>query len=354
MGEMRTQAGLVRSFVFLSIAAMVLVQAGQAQNVKLPKPDAQGWIKIFRGDNTSDFYAYTAGGFTPPSQARQAFPGGPFQIQGGDTIRTTGAPNGQLIFRQNFSHYRMQVEFRWPGSLGNTGIMTKIQENDSGQGGGLPRAIECQGDPGQGMGQIWALGSMGGQTGGSWITVRARMVSHPFGGGQAAQADSSAPEIDFGGASGSANLIIGYPGWQKPRPAALTNGGWVLFEVESHGKDTTRHFIDGQKVMQYRNPRMAPRNNANQIIKHLTEGMLSVQSEGTPVWYRNWRIMLLPEDPLYASLYPTTLIKKAPEAERSKTSYRLGFDGSTLSILSEGRPASTLTGRRLEPKLLSD
>lgn len=326
---------------------MGMARAQTTATVNLPKPDAQGWIKIFRGDNLSDFSLY-AGNGSPAQEVSKAAFGTIFLVQAGDTLRTTGSPNAQLIFKQNFSHYIMEVDLRWPNGLGNTGVMTKVQWNDAGQGGALPRGIECQGDPGQGIGQIWALGSIDGQAGGTWISVHAKMANHPFGGGQtAAQADSTQPEIDFGGVGApSNNLIIGFPGWQKPHPAALDSKGWITIRVESHGKDTSRHFVDGVKVMEYRNPRIAPKNNANQVVKYLTEGMLSVQSEGTPIWYRNWRIKLLPEDPLYPSLYATRLetpnvVRKAPGR------YRLGFDGTALSILTQGGPASTLTGRSL-------
>ncbi len=340
-----------RRVKWLALASVLSAGVAQAQ-VQLPPPDSAGWIKIFRGDNVSDFYAYTAGGTTPPSQARQAFPGGPFQAPGGDTIKTTGSPFGQLIFRQNFSHFRMSVQFRWPaGRLSNTGVMNKIQEDDPGQGGGLPRAIECQGDPNQGIGQIWALGSHNGQQGGTWITVRARMVQHPQqGSAQAAQADSTAPEIEYGGAGAWKNLIIGYPGWRQPRPAALDNGGWVTIEVESHGKDTTRHFVDGVKTMEYRNPRIAPLNNSQDVIKYLVEGMLSVQSEGTEVWYRNWKIKLFPEDPLYEELYPVWIRNRAlaPKDQVGRTG--LSLQGGVLRLLSEGRPLS-LDGRRAPERI---
>jgi hypothetical protein len=336
-------------WVFSVLLFCASVQSGWAQNptVTLPKPDTNGWIKIFRGGNTSDFAIYTGNG--APSQNPQAF-GSPFFVQGGDTIRTSGSPNAQLIFKQNFSHYIMEVQLRWPNNLGNTGVMTKIQYGDAGQGGGLPRAIECQGDPGQGIGQIWALGSIDGQSGGTWITVRAKMITHPFGGSSpAAQADSTQAEIDYGGVGApSNNLIVGYPGWQKPRPAALNNAGWVTIRVESHGKDTTRHFVDDQKVMEYRNPRIAPRNNANSVIKYLTEGMVSVQSEGTQVWYRNWRIKLLPQDPLYASLYETTSLPVLRAIRKSPERHRLGFNGSVMTLLLEGETAANLMGRRLK------
>jgi hypothetical protein len=323
-----------------SFLVVALACAGFAQTtptVNLPEPDAEGWIKIYRGDNQSDFSIYTGNG-SPAQEGNKAF-GDPFFAQGGDTIRTDGSPFGQLIFKQNFSHYIMEVQLRWPNGLGNCGIMTKIQWNTQGQGGGLPQSIECQGDPNQGMGQIWSLGPSAGRP---WITFRG--ATHSRG----AQVDSTKPEMDFG--NSGANCIVGYPGWQQPRPAALNNGGWVTLRVEVNGRDTSRHFVDGQKVMEYWNPRLAPSNNPDAVSKYLVEGMVSIQSEGPTVWYRNWRIKLLPKDPLYDSLYPTPtgLLSSRPSPRKAPGAYRLGFDGRTLTLLSEGRPAFSLEGRRLQ------
>jgi hypothetical protein len=104
----------------LAAAAGVLAQT--TPTVKLPRPDSAGWIRIWRGDNQSDFSLYTGSG-TPASEASKPAFGGPFYAQGKDTLRTTGSPNGQLIFKQNFSHYVMEVQLRWPGALCNTGTM---------------------------------------------------------------------------------------------------------------------------------------------------------------------------------------------------------------------------------------
>jgi 3-keto-disaccharide hydrolase len=323
-------------------AVLIGLAAGTARTqslptVNLPKPDSAGWIRIWRGDNQGDFSIYTGNG-TPASEASKTPFGSTFTAQGKDTIRTTGSPGGQLIFKQVFSHYIMEVQLRWPGNVFNTGTMEKVQWNDVGQGGGLPTCIECQGDPNQGMGQVWCLGPTSARP---WITFKGKTDSH------GAIADSSQKAMDFGG-SGGQNCIVGFPGWQKPYPATVNAHGWVTIRTEVHGKDTTRHFVDGQKVMEYWNPRIAKSNDANSLVKSLTEGMVTVQSEGGEVWYRGWRIKLLPEDPLYAGLYtPTTLgasrpVRKGPEP------YRLGFNGATLTILSEGRPALDLAGRRIQ------
>lgn len=317
--------------------ALGMARAQSIPTVKLPKPDSAGWIKIWRGDNQADFSVYTGNGSPAQEASKNPF-NGPFYVQGGDTIRTTGSPNGQLIFKQVFSHYMLEVQLRWPGSVFNTGTMEKIQWNDNGQGGGLPTCVECQGDPNQGIGQVWCLGASGKRP---WITFKGKTDSH------GAIVDSTQPVMSFGG-SGGQNCIVGFPGWQKPYPSAVNAHGWVTIRTEVHGKDTTRHFVDGQKVMEYWNPRIATTTDANAVSKTLTEGMVSVQSEGGEVWYRGWRIKLLPEDPLYKDLYtPTTLaaprlVRKGPER------YTLGFNGATLTILSEGRPVLDLSGRRIE------
>lgn len=324
-----------RALFFLFAGAFVAMsQAQTTPTVNLPKPDADGWIKIFRGDNLADFSIYTGNG-SPAQEGSKGF-GDPFFVQSGDTIRTDGSPAGQLIFKQNFSHFIMSAELRWPNGLGNCGLMTKIQWNDQGQGGGLPRCIECQGDPNQGMGQIWSLGPNGGRP---WITFKGKTDSH------GAIVDSLSPVMDFGG-SGGQNCIVGYPGWQQPRPAALNNSGWVTIMAENHGKDTSRHFVDGKKVMEYWNPRIATTTNPNAVSRTLTEGMVSIQSEGTTVWYRNWKIKLLPDDPLYKSLYPTTTFAPVVSSRKGPKPNSLGFNGATLTILSEGQPVSTLNGKR--------
>jgi len=310
--------------------------------VTLPKPDSDGWIQIFRGNNQSDFGVYTDSDV--PSKSSQPFCA-PFYIQSGDTLRTSGNPYAQLIFKQNFSHYIAEVQLRWPGALCNTGMLTKIQWNDPGQSSALPTSIECQGDPNQGIGQVWALGPGNARP---WITFRGKSDQN------GAKVDSTKSEMDFGG-SGGQNCIVGFPGWAQPRPAALDNKGWVTMRVESHGKDTARHFVDGVKVMEYHSPRIAQSNDANSLVKYLTEGMLSVQSEGGEVWYRNWRIKLLPEDPLYASLYSSVNVHTIQPVQHKSETTTFGFNGTILSILSQGHNLSDVLGKELhvaQPKIL--
>jgi len=329
---MKTLSRYIR-FLVLSGFCTGALHAQTLPTVNLPTPDSAGWIKIYRGNNLADFSIYTGNG-TPASEGTRAF-GDPFYPQGGDTIRTDGIPNGQLIFKQVFSHYMMEVQLRWPGNVFNTGTMQKIQWFDNGQGGGLPTCVECQGDPNQGLGQVWSLGANGARP---WITFEGKLDA-----AHGAQVDSTQPVMNFGGAGGQ-NCIVGFQGWQRPYPATVAAHSWVTIRTEVHGRDTTRHFVDGQKVMEYWNPRIATTTNANAVIKTLTEGMLSVQSEGGEVWYRGWRIKLLPQDPLYASLYGTWIQDRNI---RPKAAHRplLSLEGNVLRIFSDRH--YTLTGKSL-------
>jgi hypothetical protein len=66
------------------------------------------------------------------------------------------------------------------------------------------------------------------------------------------------------------------------------------------------------------------------------------------VWYRNWRIKLLPEDPLYKDLYEPVTFAPSRSVRSAGARYTFGFNGATLTILSEGQPALDLMGRRME------
>lgn len=358
----------VRALAPLAFSAAA-ASAALAPGVNLPPPDSEGWIKLFRGvQDTGNFYRFVSSTRSVPAQNKQPLVGGPFSIVGMDTIRSSGSPQGHFIFKQALSHYRVSFRMRWPGNVGNAGLLMKVQENDTAQSQGFPRSVECQGDPQQGIGQIWALGSIreGGsmQNGGTWVTFRGRMITHPssWAAGscpnispvQAAIFDSTQPEIHWGGGGDPCrNLIVGAYGFQQPRPPQLrnqagtgwgSNTGWVTVEVETHGHDTTKHYVDGQLVMVYHSPRIAPRTKQDSVIKYLTSGQMAWQSEGSNVYYHDIKVKLFPEDPLYATLYPSSLRGPAPAARRAARARVVFERGFPVAMTSEGRLRS-LDGR---------
>jgi len=80
--------------------------------------------------------------------------------------------------------------------------------------------------------------------------------------------------------------------------ATYPGDDWVTVEVEVHGSQAIRHFLDGQEVLFYQQPQLDDRDpNAQRLIPAsgsllLDHGTLSLQSESHPVEFR--RVELLP------------------------------------------------------------
>ncbi len=273
------------AFAFL----FVLEGFSQQSVVDLPAPDSEGWISLWRGDNPEDFYTFYSGN-GPLKDHAQNFPDNTFRFEG-DVIKVTGSPTGHLIHKQSFSHYRISYQMRFPGNLGNCGMLLHIQEDDPAMWGQFPRSLESQGDPNQGLGQLWCIGDV-------WVSVR--VVNN-----NTIRWDPNGELITYGARTTNNRVIEGKDGWAQPKPPQLQTGEWITQEAEVHGNDSIMHYVEGDLVIKYYEPRVAPANAPDNVQKYLEAGQLAWQSEGTAVEYQNIKIKLLPEDPLYSSLYNT-------------------------------------------------
>ncbi len=311
---MKSDGGAIRALLSaLALAAIVAVSArGQGAVVNLPKPDADGWIKLFRGNNASDFFTYYGSG-----SPNNTFPDKTFSFKD-DTIIVTGTPTGHIIFKQSFSHYRVRYEQMQPEKIGNCGMLVHVQLNDPALWGSFPRSIECQGDPKQGIGQIWCISNV-------WVTVHATSSGTP-------RYNPTAPLITYGAKDDGSRQILGIK-----EPEQKLNE-WVLVEAEVHGSDSLAHFVRGETMIKYSNPHVAPPTNPNQVEKVLKSGQIAWQSEGVPVRYRNIQIKLFKEDPLYASLYGTVGTTDYRILPKAAAKPNLRFQQGALRVMrGEGR-----------------
>lgn len=275
----------------VALAALALAAAGSAvaQTVRLPQPDKDGWIRLFRGDNGADFYIANNSG-TAPAKAKLTFPNGTY-TRSGDTLRVTGSPGGQIYFNQSFSHYHVRYQMRFPGNTGNCGMLLHVQENDT-PTNGFPRSVESQGDPNQGMGQLWPIGDV-------WVTIRARNI-----GGRLTYDPAATRDTVYGAKDWNSRVITGKDGWAKPAYATMAAGtGWATQEARVYGNDSLIHIVNDTVRIKYREPRVSSGGTPNNVTKRLSSGLLGWQAEGTNVWYRNIEIRLLPGDPLYTPVY---------------------------------------------------
>ncbi len=307
--------------VCMAVFSLAAAARSQTSTVTLPKPDSAGWIKLWRGDNQSDFFTYYS-----PTSKNNPFPDNTFKFNK-DTITVTGSPTGHLIFKQEFSHYRIRYEQMMPTKLGNCGMLVHIQLNDPALFNQFPRSIECQGDPTQGLGQIWCISNV-------WVSVHAKT------GSGSPRYDPASPIITYGAKSDNNRQIMGI----KEPTMALNE--WVMVEAEVHGSDSLAHIVRGETMIKYSNPHVAPANNPDQVEKVLKSGLIAWQSEGTPVRYRNISIKLFKEDPLYATLYLSTGVGDYRILPKQSGKPALHMDAGVISVL-RGSKSLSVTGRAL-------
>jgi hypothetical protein len=225
------------------------------------------WIQLFNGRNLD--------GWTPKIKGYDlgANYGNTFRVENG-ILRVVYDPAsypqfnnrfGHLFYKQKLSDYVIAVEYRFVGeqapnapswALRNSGVMIDCQPPESmGKDQDFPISLEVQ-----------LLGGNGKDE-----RPTANMCS-------------PGTNIEMGGKLITTHCI---------NSTAKTYHGdqWVRVEVEVR-KNHVRHIIDGKTVFEYENPQVGGGNvsgflpEAKKDGMMLTEGWISLQSEGHPVEFR--------------------------------------------------------------------
>ena len=76
---------------------------------------------------------------------------------------------------------------------------------------------------------------------------------------------------------------------------------WVSVEVEVHGGEVIRHFVDGEEVMHYEKPQLDPRDQYYEKLlppsgdKIITKGTISLQAESHNTDFKKIELLVLDE-----------------------------------------------------------
>ena len=179
---------------------------------------------------------------------------------------------GHLFYKENLSHYRMRLEYRFvgeqtPGGPGwayrNSGIMIHGQDPESMRlDQDFPVSIEVQLLGGGGKGER-STGNL--CTPGTNVVMEGKLVKNHC-------------------------ITSNSKTYHGPQ--------WVKAEIEVNGEGIIKHIINGETVMQYEKPQLDERDkDAKKLITDgqllLNGGSVSLQAESHPVEFRNIEVMLL-------------------------------------------------------------
>ncbi len=182
---------------------------------------------------------------------------------------------GHIFYKKEFSHYRLRAEYRFldqraPGcpdwAVRNNGLMLHGQKAETMElDQDFPVSIEAQLLGGNGTDE---RPTMNVCTPGTNIVMDGELIER-----HCTSSDSKT-----------------YHGDQ-----------WVSVEVEVHGGDVIRHFVEGVEVMHYEKPQLDPREPYYEKLlpadgnKILTKGTISLQAEGNATDFRKIELMVLDE-----------------------------------------------------------
>jgi len=232
------------------------------------------WVSMFNGKDMT--------GWTPKirySKFGENY-GNTFRVEDGllkvryDQYEDFGKRFGHLFYKQEFSNYRMRVEYRFvdeqckegPGwAIRNSGIMVHGQKPETmAKDQDFPVSIEVQLLAGNGKDPRTTSNLC---TPGTNVVMDGQLKKQ-----HCISSTSETQHLDK----------------------------WVTAEIEVRGNKIIRHLLDGKVVLEYKEPQLDPRDaSAKPLIKAangevaLSGGSISLQSESHPCDFRKVEIMVL-------------------------------------------------------------
>lgn len=222
-------------FVAVLIAATMLLPEAQADRQEKDEPITPDKpIDLFNGKDLSGWI------FDIGSKDQEIDPASVYTLEDG-IIKNTGRPSGVMRTEQTYKDYEIEVQWRWPGKGGNSGLLihcSKPRERNV-----WPKSLEVQ-LASKNAGDFWVIGEKIRVKDPDKRTSGRRTVNYT---------DDSEKKL----------------------------GEWNTMVVQVRG-DTVKVYVNGDLV-----------NEAWECSA--TSGAICLQAEGTPIEYRKVQLRPLPE-----------------------------------------------------------
>lgn len=267
----------------ITIIALTLVitacgsgQKSQQNVEKSAQSDAEeNWIQLFNGNDLDDWQIKFTG-----YELGHNF-NNTFRVEDGllrvryDEWDEWESQFGHIFYKDEFSHYRLRVEYRFvdeqvkngPGwAFRNNGLMLHGQSAESMETDqDFPVSVEVQLLGGNGTDERPTMNLC---TPGTNVVMDGELIEQ--------HCTNSNSETFHG-------------------------DQWVSVEVEVRGGEVMRHFVDGEEVMSYENPQLDPNEEYFEKLLPedeniiLSKGTISLQAESHPTDFRKIELLVLDE-----------------------------------------------------------
>jgi hypothetical protein len=238
-----------------------------------------GWVPLCNGKNLDGFNLFLNGAGLVPTAGHSEF-----AIDSGMIHAPAGAA-GHLVTLKEYGYYRVRVDYRFGPENGveNAGLLIHfdLQQAATLKNVSRPRSIEVNIQKGENSEwTLWAAAQLG-----PYITTTVKP------GTQATASPAYLPASDGGVAFtadpwGSRIIYSAMPNSDKPK------GQWNHGEASIHG-DSGSFRLNGQlRCAGWDFQARANADNPSPRVRY-GRGAIALQTEGHPIWYRNFEIMEL-------------------------------------------------------------
>lgn len=182
---------------------------------------------------------------------------------------------GHLFYAQPYSNYRLRAEYRFVGQQCTDGPGWAVRNN------GL--MLHCQDPKTMTIDQDFPA------------SIEVQLLGGD-GNNQRTTANLCTP-----GTNVVLNGKLFLPHCTSSKSKTYHGEQWVTIEVEVHGSESVKHWMDGEVVLEYTEPQLDPRDaGAKLLIEQrggellLQEGYISIQAESAPIEFRKIELLPLP------------------------------------------------------------
>ncbi len=239
----------------------------------------ENWIQLFNGKDLNDWQIKFTGHELGENYRNT------FRVEDGllrvcyDDWDEWDGSFGHIFYKGEFSHYKLRVEYRFVGEQTKGGPGWAFRNNGLMIHGQTPESMELDQQFPTSI-EVQLLGGIKGMQGydprtnlnvctpGTNIVMDDQLIEQ--------HCSSSTSETCYG-------------------------DEWVTAEVEVHGGDVIRHFLNGVEVLHYEKPQLDPKDPTYQKLLPadgnimLTKGTISLQAESGPTEFRKVELLVLTE-----------------------------------------------------------
>lgn len=261
-----------RFIVFLVLSAMVLTMAGCSGSQKKGNDE---WIQLFNGKDLEGWTVKIKG-----YPLGENF-GNTFRVEDGilkvryDQYEAYDEKFAHLFYKDEFSHYILRAEYRFVGEQCPGGPGWAIRNNGFMIHGQRPETMDLDQDfP---------------------VSIEVQLLG----------GDGENPRTTANVCTPGTNIVLNgalhLDHCTNSTSETFHGDQWVTVEIEVHGGEVIKHFINGVQVMEYSEPQLDERDGSYFKLlpdngdKILTKGTISIQGESAPTDFRKIELKVLAE-----------------------------------------------------------